>query len=55
MDNLKDKDGKDIFGFISRKLRNPIGLHVDGGFELNNKLYKQTLIPLSRQGKYSYI
>ena len=49
MDNLKDENGKDIFGLIQESY-NPIGLHVDAGFELNNQIYKQTLIPLSSVG-----
>ena len=28
----------------------PIGLHVDGGFELKNHIYKQSLIPLTPVG-----
>ena len=39
MDNLKDDDGKDILGLIQESYA-PIGLHVDGGFEINNKIYK---------------
>ena len=49
MDNLKDENGKDIFGLIQESY-NPIGLHVDAGFDLNNQIYKQTLIPLSSVG-----
>ena len=49
MDNLKDENGKDIFGLIQESY-NPIGLHVDAGFEVNNQIYKQTLIPLSSVG-----
>ena len=49
LDNLKDEEGKDVFGLIQESYA-PIGLHVDGGFELNNKIYKQTLIPLSSVG-----
>ena len=49
MDNLKDENGKDIFGLIQESY-SPIGLHVDGGFDLNNQIYKQTLIPLSSVG-----
>tara|TARA_B100001248_G_C27373262_1_gene452815 strand:- start:456 stop:1163 length:708 start_codon:yes stop_codon:yes gene_type:complete len=49
MDNLKDEDGKDILGLIQESYA-PIGLHVDGGFELNNQIYKQSLIPLSSVG-----
>ena len=49
MDNLKDDNGKDILGLIQESYA-PIGLHVDGGFEINNKIYKQSLIPLSSVG-----
>ena len=49
MDNLKDDSGKDILGLIQESYA-PIGLHVDGGFELNNKIYKQSLVPLSSVG-----
>ena len=49
MDNLKDEQNKDIFGLIQESY-NPIGLHVDAGFEINNQIYKQTLIPLSSVG-----
>ena len=49
MDNLKDERDKDIFGLIQESYA-PIGLHVDAGFEINNQIYKQTLIPLSSVG-----
>ena len=49
MDNLQDENGKDIFGLIQESYA-PIGLHVDAGFELNNQIYKQSLIPLSSVG-----
>ena len=49
MDNLKDENGKDIFGLIQESY-SPIGLHVDAGFELNSHIYKQSLIPLSSVG-----
>ena len=49
MDNLKDDNGEDIFGLIQESY-NPIGLHVDAGFEINSQIYKQTLIPLSSIG-----
>ena len=49
MDNLKDDQGKDILGLIQESYA-PIGLHVDGGFELNNQIYKQSLIPLTSVG-----
>ena len=49
MDNLKDESGKDIFGLIQESYA-PIGLHVDAGFELDNQIYKQSLIPLTPVG-----
>ena len=49
MDNLKDEEGRDILGLIQESYA-PIGLHVDGGFELNNQIYKQSLIPLTSVG-----
>ena len=49
MDNLQDEKGKDIYGLIQESYA-PIGLHVDGGFELNNQIYKQSLIPLTPVG-----
>ena len=49
MDNLKDGNGKDIYGLIQESYA-PIGLHVDAGFELNSQIYKQSLIPLSSIG-----
>ena len=49
MDNLKDENGKDILGLIQESYAK-IGLHVDGGFELNNQIYKQSLIPLTSVG-----
>ena len=45
MDNLKDENGKDIYGLIQESY-NPIGLHVDACFDLDNLIYKQSLIPL---------
>ena len=49
MDNLLDESGKDCFGLIQESYA-PIGLHVDGGFELKNQIYKQSLIPLTPIG-----
>ena len=48
MDNLQDENGKDVYGLIQESYA-PIGLHVDGGFELTNQIYKQSLIPLTLQ------
>ena len=49
MDNLKDEEGKDVYGLIQESY-SPIGLHVDAGFELKNYIYKQSLIPLTPVG-----
>tara|TARA_Y100001970_G_scaffold49355_1_gene62584 strand:- start:1968 stop:2675 length:708 start_codon:yes stop_codon:yes gene_type:complete len=49
MDNLQDENGKDVYGLIQESY-SPIGLHVDGGFELKNQIYKQSLIPLTPIG-----
>ncbi len=49
MDNLQDENGKDVYGLIQESYA-PIGLHVDGGFELTNQIYKQSLIPLTPVG-----
>ncbi len=49
MDNLKDETGKDVYGLIQESYA-PIGLHVDGGFDIKNQVYKQSLIPLTPVG-----
>tara|TARA_B100000886_G_scaffold211257_1_gene146275 strand:- start:1804 stop:2511 length:708 start_codon:yes stop_codon:yes gene_type:complete len=49
MDNLKDENDNDILGLIQESFA-PIGLHVDGGFNPEQQIYKQTLIPLSSVG-----
>ena len=49
MDNLKDEENMDILGLFQESY-NPIGLHVDAGFNLNEVIYKQTLIPLTSKG-----
>ena len=49
MDNLKDENGEDILGLFQESY-NPIGLHVDAGFNLNEIIFKQTLIPLTSKG-----
>ena len=49
MDNLQDDSGKDIYGLIQESY-SPIGLHVDAGFNSENLVYKQTLIPLTPVG-----
>ena len=48
-DNLKDEDGKDVLGLFQESY-NPIGLHIDGGFNLDDLIYKQSLIPLTPVG-----
>ena len=49
MDNLKDENNEDILGLFQESY-NPIGLHVDAGFNLNEIIFKQTLIPLTPKG-----
>ena len=49
MDNLKDPDNNDILGLFQESY-NPIGLHVDAGFNLDEIIFKQTLIPLTSKG-----
>ena len=50
MDNLINKDGKECFGLFQESY-SPLKLHVDAGFNLNDTIYKQTLIPLSEFGE----
>jgi hypothetical protein len=49
MDNLKDENNEDILGLFQESY-NPLGLHVDAGFDLNEIIFKQTLIPLTSKG-----
>ena len=49
MDNLKDENKNEILGLFQESY-NPIGLHVDAGFDLNEIIFKQTLIPLTSKG-----
>ena len=49
MDNLKDENNDDILGLFQESY-NPIGLHVDAGFNLDEIIFKQTLIPLTPRG-----
>ena len=49
MDNLKDEKNEDILGLFQESY-DPIGLHVDAGFNFNEIIYKQTLIPLTSKG-----
>ena len=48
-DNLKTDDDKDILGLFQESY-NPIGLHIDGGFNFKDIIYKQSLIPLTPVG-----
>ena len=49
MDNLKDERNEDILGLFQESY-NPIGLHVDAGFNSDEIIYKQTLIPITPTG-----
>jgi hypothetical protein len=49
MDNLKTEEGNDIYGLFQESY-NPIGLHIDGGFNFDDQIYKQSLIPLTPLG-----
>jgi len=49
MDNLITDDGSDIYGLFQESY-NPIGLHIDGGFNFEDQIYKQTLVPLTPEG-----
>ena len=48
-DNLKTDDGNEIYGLFQESY-NPIGLHIDGGFNFEDLIYKQSLIPLTPVG-----
>ena len=48
-DNLKTDNGNDIYGLFQES-HNPIGLHIDGGSNFEDQIYKQTLIPLTSIG-----
>ena len=48
-DNLKDDNKNDILGLFQESY-NPIGLHIDGGFNFDDLIYKQSLIPLTPLG-----
>tara|TARA_B110000444_G_scaffold188585_1_gene177917 strand:- start:1189 stop:1905 length:717 start_codon:yes stop_codon:yes gene_type:complete len=50
MDNLNELDGTECLGLFQESF-NPIGLHVDGGFNLEDVIFKQTLLPLSKFGE----
>ena len=49
LDNLKTETGEDNFGLFQESY-NPIGLHVDAGFNSKEIIYKQTLVPLTSIG-----
>jgi|TARA_B110001452_G_scaffold257016_1_gene250856 hypothetical protein len=49
MDNLKDEKNNDILGLFQESYK-PIGLHVDAGFNTDEIIYKQTLVPLTSKG-----
>mgnify|MGYP001261136576 CR=1 FL=1 len=49
MDNLKTDDGRDVFGLFQESYQ-PIGLHVDSGFNKEETVYRQSLIPLTSVG-----
>ena len=49
MDNLKDEKNENVLGLFQESY-NPIGLHVDAGFNTEEIIYKQTLIPLTSKG-----
>jgi hypothetical protein len=48
-DNLKTDKGDVIYGLFQESY-NPIGLHIDGGFDFEDQIYKQSLIPLTSIG-----
>ena len=49
MDNLKDENNEDILGLFQESY-NPIGLHVDAGFNPKDHIYRQCLVPLTPVG-----
>ena len=51
---FKDDNNQDILGLFQESY-NPIGLHVDAGFNLNEIIFKQTLIPLALKGVQSFL
>jgi hypothetical protein len=48
-DNLKTEKNEDILGLFQESY-NPIGLHIDAGFNFEDLIYKQSLVPLSPIG-----
>jgi len=49
-DTLKSHDGNDILGLIQQCYL-PLPTHTDTGFNLNDIIYKQTLVPLTSYGQ----
>lgn len=49
MDNLKDNN-EDILGLFQKSF-GPISLHADTGFNLNDIIFKQTLVPFDDNGQ----
>ena len=49
-DSLKAEDGSDVFGLIQQCYL-PLPTHTDTGFNLNDIIYKQTLVPLTPYGQ----
>lgn len=51
MDNLKsENNNEDILGLFQESF-GPIGIHVDAGFNLEDIIYKQTLVPFDNYGQ----
>ena len=49
-DTLKSEDGSDVLGLI-QQCYSPLPTHTDTGFNLNDTIYKQTLVPLTPYGQ----
>ena len=49
-DTLKSEDGSDVLGLIQQCYL-PLPTHTDTGFNLNDIIYKQTLVPLTPYGQ----
>ena len=54
LDNLKTETGEDNFGLFQESY-NPIGLHVDAGFNSKEVIYKQLSCSSNFYWKYGYI
>ena len=50
MDNPKNKEGEDSLGLFQESFK-PVSLHVDTGFDFDKIIYKQMLLPLSKEGE----